>query len=143
MLPMSSRTRSIAGKPEKCFVVKTIRLTAGELTMIDRACRAVSRSVLMSEALVDAGHRLGIYVGSARAAPQEAGFYVPQRSVSCGSRVSISLSRTAAAILAAAAKQVGTSEPRFLVGATLAYIARLEAAGELVELPPQQRRRSQ
>jgi hypothetical protein len=118
------------------YVVKTVRLTAREWDIIERARSALGgpgngkleRSTLMSEALLDAGHRLGVYVGSPRPAPPcESWAHEPQRAETTRSRISVSLTRAVADVLNVAAKQVGTSEPRFIVGATLAYIARLEA----------------
>jgi len=124
------------------YVVKTIRLTATEWAIIERARSSLSgagmkldRSTLMSEALLDAGHRLGVFVGLPIPAPRtETWPDGLQRTEVTQSRISVSLTRTAAEVLATAAKQAGTSEPRFLVGATLAYIARLTAHWSTIEL---------
>ena len=126
-----------------CYVVKTVRLTAVEWAIIEEARSSLfgtgaklERSTLVSEALLDAGHRLGIFIDSTGpGARSEAWPHALQRSEVAQSRISVSLTRTAAEILAAASKGVGTSEPRFLVGATLAYIARLKAQRQMSDSP--------
>jgi len=114
----------------KAWVMKTIRLTQHERSIIDGACEAFygCRSILMSEAVVDAAHAMGIYAGSSEPGSlREPWPHVPDRTGSTTTRICVSLSLRADEMLSRAAARAKTTEPQFMVGATLAYIARLEA----------------
>jgi hypothetical protein len=102
-----------------------------ENSIIDEACAALNgmeRSMLVQEAVLVEACRLGIG-WSSKAAPAFEGQwpYLPVRGEATGERTSITMSLALAELLARCAEHVGTSEPLFIVGATLAYIGRLQA----------------
>jgi hypothetical protein len=103
-----------------------------EDSLIDQACRAlngVERSLLVQEAVLVEASRLGVR-WSAKPVPPLAGSwpYLPDRGNEVtGERTSITISLALAELLARCAEHVGTSEPLFIIGATLAYIGRLQA----------------
>ncbi len=114
------------------YIVKTIRLVAWEIGLIDAACEAlggIERAQLMQEAVQAEAQRLGIRF-SAEEPPllRKAWPYLPERGgPATDVRISISMRVTGAELMSRAAEHVTASETLFLVGATLAYIGRLQA----------------
>ncbi len=109
----------------------TIRLTRVEDSILDRACEALGgleRSQLVQEAALSEAHRLGIRWSVDSPPPLAVPWpYMPDRSAEATAlKVCVSLSVPLAELVALAAKHVHASEPAFLVGATLAYIGRLQ-----------------
>ena len=123
------------GKYGDSFVLKTIRMLPLEDSIIDRACKAlngVERSLLVQEAVFAEASRLGIR-WSARPPPPFVGPwpYLPDRKDKVTEeRTSITISLALADLLGRCADHVGTSEPLFIIGATLAYIGRLQVLFE-------------
>ena len=116
----------------------------------------------MQEAALFEAFRLGVRYSAQPPPPlTEPWPYLPERGdETTGARVSISLRITVAELMSIAAKHVGASETRFIVGSTLAYVGRLQkcyrgvlaaspnearevrAALQKIKLPPQYRYRS-
>ena len=114
------------------YIVKTIRLLAWEISVIDAACEAlggVERAQLMQEAVQAEAHRLGVRFSSEDPAPLRGAWpYLPERGETATDvRISISMRVTVAELMVRAAELVAASETLFIVGATLAYVGRLQA----------------
>jgi len=111
----------------------TLWLNSVELSAIDAACEAlhgIGRSQLVHDAAVEEAHRLGFSwtANSEPSALEEPWPYLPDRSKhSTSKRICVSVALAVAELVARAAQHIGTSEPQFLVGATMAYIGRLQA----------------
>ncbi|HTP25385.1 MAG TPA: hypothetical protein VMK12_06955 [Anaeromyxobacteraceae bacterium] len=108
-----------------------IRLLAWEHSIIDQACGALDeleRSTLIQEGIVAKANRLGICWSATRPAPLTAPwpYAVERGEQATAARVSISVSVPLMVLLKRAAQHVGTSEPLFAVGSTLAYVGRLQ-----------------
>jgi len=117
------------------YITKTIRLLPLENSVFDRACDALGgleRAQLMQEAVLFEAFRLGIRYSDSRPAPLRTAWpYLPDRSQEATDlRVSISMRVTVAELMSRAAEYVGASEPVFIVGATMAYVGRLQACYE-------------
>jgi uncharacterized protein (DUF1778 family) len=115
----------------KSFRTKTLRLHPLENAIFDRACEALNgmeRTQLMQEAIISEASRLGIRWTAEPPPPLEAPWrYLPDRGDEpTGVRVSITVSLSVAELISRAAEHVGTSEPLFIIGATLAHIGRLQ-----------------
>jgi hypothetical protein len=120
------------GKYGNSFVLKTIRMLPLENSLIDQACAAlngVERSLLVQEAVLAEAYRLGVRWSGEAPPPMTGSWpYLPDRGDEVtGERTSITISLALAEILARCAEHVGTSEPLFIIGSTLAYIGRLQA----------------
>ena len=147
------------------YIIKTIRLLTLEDSIFDRACTALGgleRGQLMQEAALFEAFRLGVRYSTQPPPPLTAPWpYLPERGEeTTGARVSISLRITVAELMSIAARHVEATETLFIVGATLAYIGRLQkcyrgvlaaspgearevrAALQKIKLPPQYRYRS-
>lgn len=133
---MERRSRTISRYPPAGTVasdwVKSLRLHPLEDKIIDSACaalRGIDRATLMSEASLFEAARLGIHHGASAPPPLRSAWpYVPERGEEPTSvRLSITLSLATAELVTRAAEYVGTSEPLFIIGATLAYVGRLKA----------------
>jgi hypothetical protein len=103
-----------------------------ESTAFAEACEALGgleRAQLMQEALLFEAFRLGTYFTVGAPEPFKGTWpYLPDRSEEPTEvRVSISLRVTVAELMSRAAAYVGTSEPLFIIGATMAYVGRLQA----------------
>lgn len=114
------------------YIVKTIRLLAWEIAVIDAACEAlggVERAQLMQEAVQAEAQRLGIRFSAEEPPPMRGRWpYLPERGEPATDvRISISMRVTVAELMSRAAEHVGASETLFIVGATLAYVGRLQA----------------
>ncbi len=114
------------------YIVKTIRLLAWEIRLIDFACEAlggIERAQLMQEAVQAEAQRLGIRFSAEEPPPlRRAWPYLPERGEPATDvRISISMRVTVAELMSRAAEHVGASETLFILGATLAYIGRLQA----------------
>jgi hypothetical protein len=115
------------------YIVKTIRLLNLEDSIFDRACDALGgleRAQLMQEAVLFEAFRLGVrYSATPPPALKAPWPYLPDRGGEdvTGIRISISMRVTVAELMSVAAEHVNTSETLFIVGATLAYIGRLQA----------------
>jgi hypothetical protein len=114
------------------YITKTIRLLPLENTVFDLACEALGgleRAQLMQEAVLFEAFRLGVQYSDTPAPPLKgAWLYLPDRSNEPTEfRVSISMRVTVAELMSAAAAHVQASEPLFIIGATLAYVGRLQA----------------
>jgi len=110
-------------------VAKTIRMTANESAAIDRACAVLrmGRASLIKEAAMWEAARLGVRFTLSRIPPLKGPWpYLPSREEPTAVRTSFSCTLTEAEIIARAADHVQASEALFLVGATLAYIGRLQ-----------------
>ncbi len=83
----------------------------------------------MQEAVQAEARRLGVRFSSEEAAPLLGPWpYLPERGEAATDvRISISMRVTVAEFMARAAERVGASETLFVVGATLAYVGRLQA----------------
>ena len=117
-----------SGKP---FKNKTIRMHPYENEIIDSACAAlngVERSLLVQEAVHAEASRLGIRWSAESPPPLEVSWpYYPDRGEEAtGVRVTITVSLPLAELVTRAAEHVHASEPHFIVGATLAYVGRLQ-----------------
>jgi hypothetical protein len=115
----------------KSYVIKTIRLLTSEDALITQACESlenIERAQLIAEAIITEAYRLGIRFSAAEPAPLKRRWpYAPERAGEVtGARISISLSLTVAELLSRAVKHVAISEAQFIVGATLAYVGRLQ-----------------
>jgi uncharacterized protein (DUF1778 family) len=115
----------------KSFRTKTLRLHSVEDSIIDRACAALNgmeRTQLMQEAVLAEVCRLGIRWSVEPPEPLAVSWqYLPERGDEPTEvRVSISVSLPVAELITRAAEHVHASEPHFIIGATLAYIARLQ-----------------
>ncbi len=114
------------------YITKTIRLLPLENTVFDRTCEALGgleRAQLMQEAVLFEAFRLGVRYSATAAPPLKGPWpYLPDRSNEPTEiRVSISMRVTVAELMSAAAAHVQASEPLFIIGATLAYVGRLQA----------------
>jgi hypothetical protein len=117
------------------YIVKTIRLLNYENMVFDEACDALGdleRAQLMQEAVLFECFRLGVRYSVTPPAPLKRPWpYQPTRDGEVtGVRISISMRVTVAELMSMAATHVGVSEPLFIVGATLAYIGRLQSCYE-------------
>jgi len=125
----------------KAFRNKTMRVHPREDALIDRACAAlhgVDRSTFMSEAVLFEASRLGVRFTAEPLKPLRTSWpYIPDREESTGVRFTITLSPVLMEIVSRAAAHVHTSEPLFMIGATLAYIGRLQKCfrGEAEDTP--------
>ena len=115
------------------YIVKTIRLLPIEDSIFDRTCDALGgleRAQLMQEAVLFETFRLGIRYSDTPPPPLTAPWrYLPERGGVdvTAVRVSISLRVTVAELMSIAAEHVSASETLFIVGATLAYVGRLQS----------------
>jgi len=119
------------GKYGNSFVNKTLRMFPFEETLLDRACQAlngVEHSLLVQEAVFVEACRLGIRWSSRPVEPLAGPWpYLPRRGdEATGVRWTITISLALADLVARCAEHVGASEPHFMIGATLAYIGRLQ-----------------
>ena len=119
------------GKYGNSFVLRTIRMLPVEHSLITQACAAlngIERSLLVQEAVQWEAARLGICWNTEPSRPLAVPWpYLPDREDEItAARTSITVS-LALADLAKCAEHVHTSEPQFIIGATLAYIGRLQA----------------
>jgi hypothetical protein len=117
------------------YITKTIRLLPLENSVFNRACDALGsleRAQLMQEAVLFEAFRLGIRYSHSRPSPLKTAWpYLPDRSQEATDfRVSISMRVTVAELMSRAAEHVGASDPLFIVGATMAYVGRLQACYE-------------
>ena len=115
----------------KSFRTKTLRLHPLENAIFDRACEALNgmeRTQLMQEAIISEASRLGIRWTAEPPPPLKAPWrYLPDRGDEpTGVRVSITVSLSVAELISRAAQHLETSEPLFIIGATLAHIGRLQ-----------------
>jgi hypothetical protein len=114
------------------YITKTIRLLPLENAVFDGACEALGgleRAQLMQEAVLFEAFRLGVRYSATPAPPLNGAWpYLPARGDEPTEiRVSISMRVTVAELMSAAAAHVQASEPLFIIGATLAYLGRLQA----------------
>ena len=114
------------------YITKTIRLHPLENHVFDTACEALGgleRAQLMQEAVLAEAFRLGIRFSAERPPPLRGRWpYLPDRSDEPTEiRVSISMRVTVAELMSIAAEHVKASEPLFIIGATMAYVGRLQA----------------
>ncbi len=114
------------------YITKTIRMHPVENTAFDQACDALGgleRAQLIQEAVLFEAFRLGTYFTVGAPEPLRGPWpYLPDRSEEPTEvRVSISMRVTVAELMTRAAERVATSEPLFIIGATMAYIGRLQA----------------
>jgi hypothetical protein len=114
------------------YIVKTIRLLALENVIFDRACEALGgleRAQLMQEAVLFEASRLGVRFSDSPPPPLKAPWpFLPDRGEDVTDvRVSISMRVTVAELMSIAAEHVKASETLFIVGATLAYVGRLQS----------------
>jgi hypothetical protein len=117
------------------YITKTIRLHPLENQVFDAACEALGgleRAQLMQEAVLAEAFRLGIRFSAERPPPLRGRWpYLPDRSEEPTEiRVSISMRVTVAELMSIAAEHVKASEPLFIIGATMAYVGRLQACYE-------------
>ena len=115
----------------KSFRAKTIRLLPQESAIIERACAAlngVERSQLVQEAVLVEANRLGIRWSATGPKPLTVSWpYLPDRKEEPTEvRLTLSVSLPLAEVLKRCADHVHASEPLFIIGATLAYIGRLQ-----------------
>lgn len=121
------------------YIVKTIRLLAEENRIFDRACDALGgleRGQLMQEAVLFEAFRLGVRYSAERPPPLEKPWpYLPDRGGEdvTAERVSVSMRITVAELMSIAAEHVNASETLFIVGATLAYVGRLQSCYQGVQ----------
>ena len=114
------------------YIVKTIRLLIYEDSVFNQACAALGdleRAQLMQEAVLFESFRLGVRYSATPPPPLEAPWpYLPDRGGEdiTGVRISISLRVTVAELMSIAAQHVKASETLFIVGATMAYVGRLQ-----------------
>lgn len=114
------------------YIVKTIRLLAIENFIFDSACDALGgleRAQLMQEAVLFEAFRLGVRYSDSPRAPLKAPWpFLPDRGGGdvTDVRISISMRVTVAELMSIAAEHVNASETLFIVGATLAYVGRLQ-----------------
>ncbi len=117
------------------YITKTIRLLPLENHVFDSACDALGeleRAQLMQEAVLFEAFRLGIRYSDSTPSPLKKPWpYLPDRSREATDvRVSISMRVTVAELMSRAAQHVDASETLFIVGATMAYVGRLQACYE-------------
>ena len=109
-------------------------MTEDEDSIVDRACDALAgleKSQLVQEAVLAEASRLGIRWSVERPPRLEKPWpYMPVRTEGTGHRVCVSVSVALAELARRAADHVGASEPNFMLGATLAYIGRLQRCFE-------------
>ena len=122
------------------YITKTIRLLPLEDHVFDSACEALGgleRAQLMQEAVLFEAFRLGIRYSDTTPLPlKKAWLYLPDRSHEATDvRVSISMRVTVAELMSRAAQHVDASETLFIVGATMAYVGRLQAWYEGTHAP--------
>jgi hypothetical protein len=113
------------------YIVKTIRLLALENFVFDSACDALGgleRAQLMQEAVLFEAFRLGVRYSESEPPPLKQPWpFLPDRGEDATDvRVSISMRVTVAELMSIAAEHVKASETLFIVGATLAYVGRLQ-----------------
>jgi uncharacterized protein (DUF1778 family) len=123
--------RGVASCVRRC----SIRLTVPEDSIINRACEALGgleRSQLVQEAALSEANRMGIRWSVDRPPPLTDPWpYLPDRTAEATAvRVTITVSVPLRELVARAAEHVHASEPVFLLGATLAYIGRLQRCFE-------------
>lgn len=115
----------------KSFKQLWIRMLAVEDKIVDQACDALNgmeRSQLMQEASYAEAYRLGIQWDKKPPPPlTERWQYLLVREDNSEVRVCISVSIPGAELIERAASHVRVSEPRFVLGSTLAYIGKLQA----------------
>jgi uncharacterized protein (DUF1778 family) len=116
----------------KSFRTKTLRLHPLENTIFNQACEALNhteRTQLMQEAVIHEAARLGVRWSLDPVPPLTAAWpYMPDRKDEPTEiRVSITVSLPVAETITRAAELVHSSEPLFIIGATLAHIGRLQA----------------
>ena len=115
------------------YIVKTIRLLNYEDSVFNQACAALGgleRAQLMQEAVLFEAFRLGVrYSASPPQQLQAPWPFLPERGGDdvTGVRISISMRVTVAELMSIAAEHVEASETLFIVGATLAYVGRLQS----------------
>ena len=114
------------------YITKTIRLLPLENHVFDSACDALGgleRAQLMQEAVLFEAFRLGIRYSDNTPPPLKRAWpYLPDRSHEVTDvRVSISMRVTVAELMSRAAQRVDASETLFIVGATMAYVGRLQS----------------
>jgi hypothetical protein len=115
------------------YIIKTIRLHVAEDAIFNSACDALGgleRAQLMQEAALFEANRLGVRFSAEPPPPLKKPWpYLPERGgeVATGVRISISLRVTVAELMSIAAVHVDASETLFIVGATLAYVGRLQS----------------
>jgi hypothetical protein len=115
------------------YIIKTIRLLPIEDHAFNQACEALGgleRAQLMQEAVLFEAYQLGVrYSASAPRPLNKPWPFLPDRGGEdvTDVRVSISMRVTVAELMSAAAEHVKASETLFIVGATLAYIGRLQS----------------
>jgi hypothetical protein len=117
------------------YITKTIRLMPLENMVFDRACGALGgleRAQLMQEAVLFEAFRLGIRYSDSPPPPLKKPWpYLPDRNHEPTEvRASISMRVTVAELMSRAAQHVDASETLFIVGATMAYVGRLQACYE-------------
>jgi hypothetical protein len=115
----------------KAFGMKTVRMLDDEYDVIERACAAlqgIDRATFITEAALFEAERLGVRYSHYGPPPLKQSWpYVPDRGEEVtGVRLTITMSLTTLELVGRAAEHVGTSEPLFLIGSTLAYIGRLQ-----------------
>ncbi|HET9595097.1 MAG TPA: hypothetical protein VFP65_05935 [Anaeromyxobacteraceae bacterium] len=113
------------------YITKTLRLHPIENHVFDKACEALGgleRAQLMQEAVLAEAFRLGIRFSAEPPPPLRGAWpYLPDRSDEPTEiRVSISMRVTVAELMSMAAEHVKASEPLFIIGATMAYVGRLQ-----------------
>lgn len=114
-----------------CYRKYLVWVNEIENAILDQACEAlngIGRSQLMQEAVLFEACRLRVRWSAAPPpAREEPWRYMPdRRRESASIRLGISASITLAEVIGRAARYVDASEPKFIVGATLAYIGRLQ-----------------
>ena len=110
--------------------MKTLRLYPNEYSIINRACEAlgIDRATLLTDASHFEATRLGVRYSTEPLAPLMKSWpYEPERGDEpTGVRITITMNRLMLELVTRAAEHVHTSEPRFIIGATLAYIGRVQ-----------------
>ena len=119
----------------KSFRRVTVRLHPLEDSIIERACDAlngVERSLLLQEGVLAEADRLGIRWTLEHPPPMEHPWpYMPDRGDEpTGVRVCISVSYALMDLIKRGAAHVHTSEPRIIIGSTLAHVGRLQRTFE-------------
>ena len=110
-------------------------MTEGEVAILDRASEALEleRTTLFQEGAFFEAYRLGVRWSLGEPPPPLNGTwkFLPDRSSESTSvRVGVSVSIQLAELVRRAARHVDTTDPKFLVGAMLAYIGRLQRCYE-------------
>jgi hypothetical protein len=110
--------------------MKTLRLHPAEIAIIDGACDVleIDRATLLSDGAQFEATRLGIRFSTEPVAPLTKSWpYAPDRGKKPTEvRVTITMNRLTHELVARAAQYTHTSEPIFIIGATLAYIGRVQ-----------------